>query len=109
MAHTTMENTGASCGTLRSYTIGFILSVVLTCFAFWMVMSGSFTYSIALTAIFAVAIAQILVHLYFFLHLDFSSAARWNLLAMVFAVLIIVLFVGGSIWIMYSLNYRMMY
>ncbi len=58
--------------------------------------------------IFAAAIAQILVHLHYFLHLDFSSEARWNLLALIFAVLIMVLFVVGSLWIMHNLNYRMM-
>jgi cytochrome o ubiquinol oxidase subunit IV len=108
MAQSSIDSTGASRGTLKSYTIGFILSVLLTAAAFWVVMSGNFTYSIALTAIFGVAVAQILVHLYYFLHLDFSSASRWNLLAMIFAVLIMFLFVGGSLWIMYSLNTRMM-
>ncbi len=108
MAHAFIDNTGASRGSLKSYTIGFILSVVLTAAAFWVVMSGTLTYSAALTVIFALAVAQILVHLCYFLHLDFLSAARWSLLALIFAVLIIILFVGGSLWIMHSLNYRMM-
>jgi len=108
MAQTSIDNTGASRGTLKSYTIGFMLSVVLTVVAFGVVMSGAFTYSGALTAIFAAAIAQILVHLYYFLHLDFSSTARWNMLAIIFAVLIMAIFVGGSLWIMYNLNFRMM-
>jgi cytochrome o ubiquinol oxidase subunit IV len=53
-------------------------------------------------------IVQILVHLHYFLHLDTSSAARWNLLAMMFTLLILALFVGGTLWIMFNLNYRMM-
>jgi cytochrome o ubiquinol oxidase operon protein cyoD len=48
------------------------------------------------------------VHLHYFLHLDTSSTARWNVLAIIFTLIIMVLFVGGTLWIMYNLNYRMM-
>jgi cytochrome o ubiquinol oxidase subunit IV len=51
---------------------------------------------------------QILVHLHFFLHLDGSSAARWNVTALVFTILILALYVGGTLWIMFNLNSRMM-
>jgi cytochrome o ubiquinol oxidase operon protein cyoD len=46
--------------------------------------------------------------LHYFLHLDTSSAARWNVLALIFTFLIMILFVGGTLWIMSNLNYRMM-
>jgi cytochrome o ubiquinol oxidase subunit IV len=58
--------------------------------------------------IFGAAIFQILVHLHYFLHFDTSSAARWNVTALVFNLLIIILFVGGTLWIMPNLNYRIM-
>jgi cytochrome o ubiquinol oxidase subunit IV len=61
-----------------------------------------------LFGIFAAAAVQIVVHLHYFLHLDTSSTMRWNVLALVFALLIMILFVGGTIWIMYHLKYRMM-
>ena len=54
------------------------------------------------------AVVQMLVHLHYFLHLDRSSSARWNVLALLFTLLIMFIFVGGSIWIMFDLNYRMM-
>lgn len=54
------------------------------------------------------SIAQSLVHLYYLLHLDSSSKARWHVLSMLFALLIMLLIVGGTIWIMYHLNYRLM-
>lgn len=103
-----MEHTGAGQGNLKSYVIGFLLSVVLTAIAFGAVMFGTLSHQAVITTIFTAAVAQILVHLHYFLHLDFSSEARWNLLAIIFAVLIIALFVVGSLWIMHSLNYRMM-
>ena len=108
MSHTSIDSTGASRGTLASYGIGFIFSVTLTAIAFWITMNGTPSHAIILTTIFGAAIAQILVHLHYFLHLNNASAARWNVLALVFTILIMVLFVGGSLWIMYSLNYRMM-
>ena len=108
MSHASVDNTGAGRGTFTSYTIGFICSVILTAGAFWIVMNGSFSRSTSIVALFIAAIAQIIVHLHYFLHLGSSSTPRWNLLALIFTILIMVLFVGGSLWIMFSLNYRMM-
>ena len=72
-----------------------------------MVMGGAWSRPSALFGILGAAVAQILVHMHYFLHLDTSSTARWNVLALLFTVLIIILFVGGSLWIMFNLNDRM--
>jgi len=103
----TVDSTGASHGNTRTYTIGFIFSVILTLAAFAPVMIGGVSRAAVFTTIFSAAIIQILVHLHYFLHLDTSSASRWNVLALIFTIMIIVLFVGGSLWIMWHLNYRM--
>jgi len=103
-----IDSTGASRGSLKSYTTGFILSIVLTIIPFALVMTGALSRSDVLFGIFAAAAVQIVVHLHYFLHLDTSSTMRWNVLALVFALLIMILFVGGTIWIMYHLKYRMM-
>jgi cytochrome o ubiquinol oxidase operon protein cyoD len=108
MSHARIETTGASKGSFRSYATGFVLAIVLTILAFALVMSGVLPRSATLFGIFGAAIVQMLVHLHYFLHLDTSSAARWNVLALVFTLLIMILFVGGTIWIMYNLSYRMM-
>jgi heme/copper-type cytochrome/quinol oxidase subunit 1 len=63
------------------------------------------TILLILFGIFGAAVVQMLVHLHYFLHLDSSSG---NVAALIFTVLIMVLFAGGSIWIMYSLYYPMM-
>lgn len=102
-----VDSTGAVRGSLKSYAAGFIFSIVLTVIAFALVMSGTLPRSAILGGIIGAAILQILVHLHYFLHLNTSSAMRWNLMALIFAVLIITLFVGGTIWIMYHLQYRM--
>jgi cytochrome o ubiquinol oxidase subunit IV len=108
MSQTPIDSTGVSRGSLKSYLTGFVLALILTAIAFALVMSGSLSSPAALAGIFFAGIVQILVHLHYFLHLDTSSAARWNVLALVFTLLIMVLFVGGTLWIMSSLNYRMM-
>jgi cytochrome o ubiquinol oxidase operon protein cyoD len=109
MNRTAIDRAGASRGNFKSYATGFILSIVLTAIAFGLVMQGGGVGRWAvLLGVFGAAIVQILVHLHFFLHMDTSSAPHWNVLALVFTVLIIILFVGGTLWIMSSLNYRMM-
>ena len=103
-----IDSTGISRGSLKSYLTGFVLSLILTAIPFALVMSGVWSSSATLAGICSAGIVQILVHLHYFLHLDTSSAAGWNMLAIIFTLLIMVLFVGGSIWIMNDLHYRMM-
>ena len=109
MNQTPMDRIGASKGNFKTYAVGFILSMILIIIAFALVMEGEMVPRWTVFAgIFGTAILQILVHLHYFLHLDTSSAARWNIAALVFTVLIIILFVRGTLWIMSNLNYRMM-
>ena len=108
MNQASIDSTGVSRGSLKSYLTGFVLSLILTAMPFALVMSGTLSSSAALAGIFSAGLVQILVHLHYFLHLDTSSAGRWNVLALIFTLLIMVLFVGGTLWIMDSLNYRMM-
>lgn len=108
MDHVSTEDAELGKGTFRSYISGFFLSIILTAIPFALVMKGMLSHRFTLIAIFCAAVVQILVHLYYFLHLDASTKARWSVLSLLFALLIMVLIVGGSIWIMYNLNYRLM-
>ncbi len=108
MSEADIDSSGASRGSLKTYLTGFLLALILTAIPFAMVMSGAWSTAAALAGIVGAGLLQVLVHLHYFLHLDTSSAARWNVLAIVFTLLIMILFVGGSIWIMSNLHYRMM-
>ena len=108
MSEAAIDSTGASRGSLKSYLTGFVLSLILTAIPFAMVMSGTWSSLATLAGIFGAGIVQILVHLYYFLHLDTSSTARWNIVALLFTLVIMVLFVGGTIWILFNLYHRMM-
>jgi cytochrome o ubiquinol oxidase operon protein cyoD len=91
----------------RTYITGFILAVLLTAMAFSFVMIEGLSNSVAISGILITAVIQMLVHLHFFLHLDRSSANRWNILSLVFTVLLLIIFIGGTIWVMFTLNQRM--
>lgn len=102
------SHSGASHGSVKSYLIGFILSVILTVIPFAMVMDGSASKVTILAVVVGMAVIQVVVHLVYFLHMNTSSAERWNLVALLFTILIIGIVVVGSLWIMYNLNINMM-
>ena len=98
----------SSHGSVKSYAIGFILSVILTLIPFGLVMYPTLPKSITLMIVLAFAVIQVLVHLVYFLHLDRSKEQRENVIAFVFAGLVILLLVGLSVWIMFSIHTFMM-
>lgn len=100
---------GHTHGTLRSYMIGFWLSVFLTAIPFYLVMSGAVdSKQIVSFVVIAFAVAQIVVHMVFFLHMDAKSESGWTLMALIFTVVIVVITLAGSLWVMYHLNVNMM-
>jgi len=94
--------------TLKPYLIGIVLALILTAISFGLVAFEALPRETALIVIAVLAVVQILVHLRFFLHIDFKSTPRENLIALAFACVLIFLMVGGSLWIMFDLYHRMM-
>ena len=95
--------------TLRGYVTGFVLSVVLTAIPFWFVMGGVFDKSstTAIMILFLAAI-QIVVHMIYFLHMNAKSEGGWNMLSLIFTIVLVVITLSGSLWVMYHLNQNMM-
>src|SRR5690606_18888921 len=60
-------------GTLKSYIVGFILSIVLTVGSFYMVMSGGFSRPTAMIGLLVLCVAQLLVQLILFMHMGASK------------------------------------
>lgn len=102
------EIMGAGHISTKHYMIGFILAIVLTVISFAFVMVDGVSKTTAVIGLSAAAILQMLVHLHYFLHLDRSSAQRWNVIALAFTALLLFIFVAGTLWVMYTLNSRMM-
>jgi cytochrome o ubiquinol oxidase subunit IV len=98
---------GTSSGVLV-YTIGLLLAVILTATSFWVANTSLlWTPGIAL-GLAVLAIAQMGVHLVFFLHIGTGPDSSNNVLAVAFGLLIVFLVVAGSLWIMADLNTSMM-
>ncbi len=92
-------------GGINPYVIGLLLALLLTVIPFAMVMTASAARPAVIAAF---GVAQIIVHLVFFLHVNDSSKERWNIMALLFTVLVVVVIVGGSLWIMHNLDHNMM-
>ena len=108
-SHRENENMGAGHVTNKNYIIGFILATVFTLLSFALVaFKDSIPKNAIVIMLSAAALLQMFVHLYYFLHLNKSSEQRWNVIAFAFTALLIFIFVGGTIWVMYTLNLRMM-
>ena len=100
---------GESHSTMRGYLTGFGLSVVLTVIPFWLVMARPIEDGV-ITSILVVflAVAQIFVHMIYFLHMDSKSEGGWTVMALIFTVVILLITISGSLWVMYHLNSNMM-
>lgn len=93
---------------LRTYLTGFVLALVLTAIPFGVVYFKLLPVAATIAVIAVAAIVQVIVHLRYFLHIDFRQTPKENLLAMAFAGFLIFVMVGGTLWIMFDLHYRMM-
>jgi cytochrome o ubiquinol oxidase operon protein cyoD len=87
-------------GSLKSYTIGFILSIVLTIIPLVIVMNGLLSKKATTVLILLVAILQFAVQLIFFMHIRDEEKPRYNLMALILGLVILVTIVAGSVWIM---------
>lgn len=89
---------------LQSYFLGLALAVLLTIASFW-ASETSLIYAPAIpVAIAVLAVAQMGIHLVFFLHITTAPDNTNNVLALAFGVLIVGLVVFGSVWIMAHLS-----
>ena len=101
---------GESHATVKSYMVGFVLSIILTAIPFGLVMDVGhygFTAGTVLAAILVLAVVQVFVHVVYFLHMDRSAEQRWNVVAFAFTTMILVIVVSGSVWIMHNATSNM--
>lgn len=94
-------------GGLVGYLLGFGLAIVLTVASFTAAQSDLIYQPAVISALVVLAVAQMGVHLVFFLHLTTGPDNTNNILALAFGVLIAGLIVLGSIWIMAHLDHNM--
>ena len=91
-----------------SYVIGLALALILTGVSFWVASTSVLWGPGVATGLVVLAIAQMGVHLVFFLHITSGPDNTNNVLALAFGVLIVFLVMIGTIWIMGHMNANMM-
>ena len=94
--------------TLKSYVLGLFLSVLLTLTSYFLVSKHWMTGMTLALTITVLGLIQLGVQLICFLYLNKEHKPRLNLLMFLFSALVVSILVGGSIWIMYNLSYRLM-
>jgi cytochrome o ubiquinol oxidase operon protein cyoD len=90
------------------YLVGLGLAILLTATSFFVAGTNLVWQPSIPVAIIVLAIAQMGVHLVFFLHITTGPDNTNNVLALAFGLLIVFLVIGGSLWIMSNLNHNMM-
>jgi cytochrome o ubiquinol oxidase operon protein cyoD len=90
------------------YLIGLGLAILLTATSFFVAGTDLVWQPSIPVAIIVLAIAQMGVHLVFFLHITTGPDNSNNVLALAFGLLIVFLVIGGSLWIMANLNHNML-
>ncbi len=95
-------------GSLKSYTVGFLISVVLTLASFATVMSDLVARDARLTTLVLLAVVQLFVQLVYFLHLGSSKDQKENTGVFICTALLIAIIVAGSLWVMHNANENMM-
>ncbi len=90
-----------------SYIIGLGLALLLTGVSFWVASTSVLWGPGVAVGLVVLAIAQMGVHLVFFLHITSGPDNTNNVLALAFGVLIVFLVMIGTIWIMGHMNANM--
>ena len=93
---------------IGGYLVGLALATLLTCVSFYIAQSTLFWQPSIPIALSVLALAQMGVHLVFFLHITSGSDSVNNVMALAFGLLIVMLLVFGSLWIMTHLDHNVM-
>ena len=95
--------------TTGGYVTGFILAVILTVIPFWLVMGDVIADRATAALVLGLfAIAQVIVHMYFFLHMNGKIQGGWTLLSTIFSVVFVAITIAGTLWVMFHMNANMM-
>jgi cytochrome o ubiquinol oxidase operon protein cyoD len=92
---------------VTAYVVGLGLALLLTGVSFWVASTSALWGPGVATGLVVLAIAQMGVHLVFFLHITSGPDNTNNVLALAFGVLIVFLVMVGTIWIMSHMNANM--
>lgn len=94
---------------LGVYSLGIVLCLILTIIPFYVVMHKVFDLHMIFYTIYGCAILQLFVQVKCFLSMNTKTPqAQYNMMSFIFTLVILAVVIGGSMWIMYNLDYNMM-
>jgi len=109
-AHNTEPDYGTGHKSLGIYVTGFVLCIILTLIPFATVMYTSWSLDMKFAILFASALVQFFVQTVCFLRLNVQTLqGKMNVMSFAFAIVVLIVVVGGSVWIMWHLHYNMMH
>lgn len=103
-----MDNEHGWTVSLKPIWICLIISAVLLMASYRIVSYYHLTSMGIFYTVFALGIIQAIIQLFFFMHLGLEEGSHWKLITFLFTVLVLIIVVGGTIWIMSNLNYNLM-
>jgi cytochrome o ubiquinol oxidase operon protein cyoD len=95
--------------TLRTYQIGFIISVLLTLAAAYLIWLHEATlhqfptHEALYVSLTALAVLQLLAQISFFLHVDQEEEGKWGVVSLLLTSIIVCILIGGTLWVMSNL------
>lgn len=105
--HSTHHHPKGEHGTVLSYVVGFVLSLVFTFTPYYLVVNKSISGTTLVATILGFALMQMVIQILFFLHLGRGPKPLYNVVFFISTVGIILVVVGGSLFIMKHLHYNM--
>lgn len=88
------------------YVAGFVGSLMMTLIAYLLVSRHLLSSWVLFGSLIVLALIQLIIQLYCFLHLGQEVKPRWNLVAFGFMIIVVGILVAGSLWIMQNLDYN---
>jgi cytochrome o ubiquinol oxidase operon protein cyoD len=88
--------------------IAFVVSLILTIAAYRIVSHYQLSDTILMFTIAGLGVLQALFQLVFFMHLGLEEKPHWGMMTFLFMVLVIIVVIGGTLWIMSNLDYNLM-
>ena len=103
-----LDPTSESNKDLKAPIISFIVSIALTFVIYYFAVKDFLTIKHLIFTIIGLGIVEAIVQLVFFFQIANEKKPRWNLMTLLFTVMVIVIIVGGSMWIMSNIDYNLM-
>ena len=95
-------------GSVKSYVIGFIASLLLTVLSFALVAFRLISEDLLIHTLTGLALIQATFQLRFFLHLGQEAKPQWETLIFYLMIVVLLIIALGSLWIIFDLNHRVM-